>query len=129
MAKEAGLASAFYTSIYDLSGDLGALNSIGLTRALQDVTGLDKDGTERIALRGDVSVEFTGFWDPAVVIPVFGDLSNERTLVVAFPGATATCAVTLSAFNVTRAQDGSLGWTASAAQSDGASISTVWATA
>jgi hypothetical protein len=132
MAKVSGIATSFSIdnaagSPVTFSSEVGTCN-VNTSRAQQDVTGLDKDGTERIELRGDVSVEFTGFWDPAVVIPVFGDLTGERDLVVTYPGATATAKVVISAFNVTRGQDGSLGWTASAAQSDGASISTVWAT-
>ena len=124
MAKVNGIPMSF--TIDDSSGtpvtfdsEVGTAN-LNTSRAQQDVSGLDVDGTERINLRGDYSIEFTGFWDPDVVIPVFGDLSNERDVSLAFPGATATGKVFISAFNVARAQDGSLGWTASAQQSDGA---------
>lgn len=132
MAKVSGIGTSFTIddslgSPATFSSEVGTCN-VNASRAQQDVTGLDSDGTERIQLRGDVTVEFTGFWDPATVVPVFGDLTGERDLVVAYPGATATCKVMISAFNVSRAADGSLAWTASAAQSDGAAISTVWAT-
>jgi hypothetical protein len=124
MAKVNGIPTSF--TIDDSAGtpvtfssEVGTVN-LNTSRAQQDVSGLDVDGTERINLRGDYSVEFTGFWDPDVVIPVFGDLSNARDLVIAYPGATVTGVVAIASFNVTRNQDGSLGWTASAQQSDGA---------
>jgi hypothetical protein len=132
MSKVNGIPTSFTIddsagSPVTFSAQVGTCN-LNASRAQQDVTGLDKDGTERIQLRGDFTVDFSGFWEPATVIPVFGDLSNERDLVLAFPGATATGKVIIGTFNTARGQDGSLGWTANASQSDGASQSTVWDT-
>lgn len=125
MAKINGIPTAF--TIDDSSGtpvtfssEVGSCN-VNTSRAQQDVTGLDADGTERINLRGDYTVEMNGFWDPDVVIPVFGDLSNARAFSAAFPGATASGEVVIGSFNVSRNADGSISWTASASQSDGAS--------
>lgn len=129
MAKVSGIVSSF--TIDDAAGtpvtfsnEVGTV-SINLSRAQQDVSGLDSDGTERITLRGDYTVSFTGFWDPAVVIPVFGDLTGQRDLEIEFPGATLTGVVVLSSFNPAMAQDGSLGWSAEGAQADGASTTFV----
>jgi hypothetical protein len=123
MAKTSGIPTSF--TIDDAAGtpvvfsnEVGTV-SINLTRAQQDVSGLDVDGTERINLRGDYTVSFSGFWDPAVVIPVFGDLAGARDLIIAFPGADLTGVVVLSSFTPAMAADGSLGWTAEGAQSDG----------
>lgn len=125
MAKVNGIPMTF--TIDDSSGnpvtfssEVGSCN-LNTSRAQQDVTGLDSDGTERINLRGDYTLDMNGFWDPDVVIPVFGDLSNARSFSAAFPGATASGEVVIASFNVSRNDDGSIGWTASASQSDGAS--------
>jgi hypothetical protein len=123
MAKVSGLPTSF--TIDDAAGNPATFSnevgtvSVNLSRAQQDVSGLDVDGTERIQLRGDYTVSFTGFWDPTTVIPVFGDLSTARAIVVAYPGATLTGEVVLSAFTPAVAPDGSLGWTAEGASSDG----------
>lgn len=125
MPKVSGIPSSF--TIDDAAGtpvtfsnEVGTV-SANLSRAQQDVSGLDSDGTERITLRGDYTLSFTGFWDPEVVIPVFGDLTGARDVILAYPGASLTGVVVLSSFAPAMAQDGSLGWTAEAAQSDGAS--------
>ena len=124
MAKVSGIPTSFTIddaagSPVTFSNQVGTV-SLNLSRAQQDVSGLDVDGTERIQLRGDYTCSFTGFWDPAVVIPVFGDLAGARTLVVVYPGpATLTGEVVLSSFTPAVAQDGSLGWTAEGAQSAG----------
>lgn len=124
MAKLSGIPTSF--TIDDVGGtpvtfsnEVGTV-TLNSSRAVQDVSGLDSDGTERLALRGDHTVDFNGFWDPSTVIGVFGDLSNERDLIIAFPGpATWTGAVVLTSFNVARGADGSLGWTATGQMSDG----------
>ena len=123
MAKVSGIPTAFTIdnaagSPVTFSNQVGTV-SINLSRAQQDVSGLDVDGTERIQLRGDYTVSFTGFWDAAVVIPVFGDLAGARALEIEYPGATLTGEIVLSSFTPAVAQDGSLGWTAEGAQSAG----------
>lgn len=123
MAKTSGLPTSF--TIDDAAGSPATFSnevgtvSINLTRAQQDVSGLDVDGTERIQLRGDWTVSFSGFWDADTVVPVFGDLSNLRTLSIAYPGATFGGECVLSSFSPAVAADGSLGWTAEGASADG----------
>jgi hypothetical protein len=123
VAKVSGIPTSFTIddaagSPVTFSNEVGTV-SINLSRAQQDVSGLDVDGTERIQLRGDYTVSFTGFWNPEVVIPVFGDLAGARDLIIAYPGATLTGVVVISSFTPAVAQDGSLGWTAEGAQSAG----------
>lgn len=123
MAKTSGLPTSFTiddaaSSPATFSNEVGTV-SVNLSRAQQDVSGLDVDGTERIQLRGDYTVSFTGFWDASTVIPVFGDLSGQRSLVIAYPGATFTGEIVLSSFTPAVAQDGSLGWSAEGASADG----------
>jgi hypothetical protein len=114
MTKQSGIGSAFYTGIYDLSGDIGSLGSIGLTRALQDVTGLDKDGTERIALRSDGEMSWTGFWNAVAgqAVPVLFDLDGGVLHTYASEAAIGGYAASLVGNRVSFAsqsgQDGSL---------------------
>jgi hypothetical protein len=73
------------TDISDIVGEC----TVNTSRALQDVTGLDKDGTERITLRGDVTVDITGFEDDGTRIDdIFLDPANLRTTTIVFPNRT-----------------------------------------
>lgn len=123
MSKLAGIPSSF--TIDDSSGNPATFSnevgtiSVDSSMAQQDVSGLDVEGTERITLRGDYTVSMSGFWNPSAVIPVFGDLRTARAIEIAYPGATFTGTIVLSKFTPAVAQDGSLGWTAEGASSDG----------
>lgn len=114
MTKQSGLGSAFWFGRYDLSGDIGALSSIGLTRAMIDVTGLDKDGTERISGRSDGEVSYTGFWNAATgrSVPVLSAMPAASVATCALPaslGSYAACLVgNASSFASQSGQDGSL---------------------
>lgn len=125
MAKISGLPTSF--AIDDSGGtpvtfsnDVGTVN-LDISQAVQDVSGLDVDGTERISLRGDWSASFTGFWsDPATnVIAVFGDIRGPRTLTVTYPSRVFTGECIIASFGDAVGQDGSDGWSAQAQSADG----------
>ena len=63
--KSSGLGDALYIAGYDLSGDIGAVNSIAGGPAVQDVTGIDKSAMERIGLVRDGHIDYTSFFNPA----------------------------------------------------------------
>ena len=65
MAKVNGLNVRLYVEGYDLSGDANALNGMGYTNELLDVTTLDVSARKRIVgiVDGEVSVD--AFFDPA----------------------------------------------------------------
>jgi len=114
--KRSGLGSAFFIDEHDISGDIGALSGINLTRAVQDVTGLDKSGTERIYLRSDGQMSYDGFWNTGAgaSVPVLQDIATENVIAtyVSGPGFGAWAASLVgkkTAFNVVRGQDGSIG--------------------
>lgn len=65
MAKQSGLGDALYIAGYDLSGDIGAVNSIGGGPALLDVTGIDKSAFQRIGGLRDGRIDYTAFFNPA----------------------------------------------------------------
>ena len=65
MAKRAGLPQTFYVEGFDISGDVGAVNTAASKRALLEVTGIDKSGIERINGLADGELSFaTGFNEP-----------------------------------------------------------------
>ncbi len=66
MAKQAGMGDNLYVAGYDLSGDIGSLGSIRGGSDVQDVTGIDKSGKERLGLVRDGQMEFMSFFNPAV---------------------------------------------------------------
>ena len=116
MTKRAALQSAFLVDGADLSGDIGALGTIEITRTLQDVTGLDKSGTERIALRSDGQMAYDGFWntDAGASVPVLRELPDTNVIATYLSGRSvgdwgASLVGKKTNFNVTRGQDGSIG--------------------
>ena len=115
MTKMSGVPSAFYTAQYDLSGDIGALGSLSITRAVGDVTGLAVAGTERATLRADAEISYTGWWNPAAAagVPVLRDLSGSDIVTTYAAGLTIGCkAASLvgnrASFAAQRGADGSL---------------------
>lgn len=65
MTKQSGLYQNIYVGGYDLSGDVGSIDSADVTREVTNVTGIDKGATERIYLVRDGAVTFTSFFNPS----------------------------------------------------------------
>lgn len=65
--KVSGLGSHFYLQGYDLSGDTSALDQISGGPALLDVTGINKQAHERIGALRDGSMQFTSFFNNALL--------------------------------------------------------------
>lgn len=65
MAKQAGLGDNLYVSGFDVSGDVGAVNTVRGTAAVLDVTGINKSARERILGRRDGEISFNAWWDTA----------------------------------------------------------------
>ncbi len=124
MAKTSGLGTSFVLddtggSPVTFPNDVGTI-TLDLSQALQEVSGIDVDGTERITLRGDWSASISGFWeDGGVVLGVFGDIRNSRTLSVPYPGRTFGGECVIATFADAIGADGSDGWTATLNSSDG----------
>jgi hypothetical protein len=72
--KQSGLAAALLVGGYNLSGDISAVDTIGGTVALLDVTGIDKYAHERIGGLRDGTMSFTSFWNDANSVPVLDSL-------------------------------------------------------
>jgi hypothetical protein len=65
MAKRSSLGGKFFLNGIDLSGDVGAVDSMGSPRELYDVTSVCKSATERIAGKADINISYTGFFNDA----------------------------------------------------------------
>lgn len=126
MTKKAALGSAFFAGIRDISGDVGSLTGIETTQALQDVSGIDVEGTERIGLRLDGSLGYAAFWNPAAGRSVLelSDLDDETQMTYVGPGSgigryACSLIARKASFNAANGQDGSLGVTGQAMASRG----------
>lgn len=113
MAKQGGLGDNLYIAGYDVSGDIGSLDTISGPSAVLDVTAITQSAMARLGgLRGG-EIDFTAFFDPAV------GASHERLsalptadVIVSYErgtnlGDTAACMVAKQLnYDGTRAADG-----------------------
>lgn len=65
MAKASGLGDNFYIQGVDLSGDVGALDTISGSMETLEVTGINKSAMERIGGLRDGNIEFKSFFNAA----------------------------------------------------------------
>lgn len=65
MAKESGIGDTLLVDGYDLSGDIGAVDSIIDRGTLLEVTGIDKGAPERIHGIADGEINFTAWFNDA----------------------------------------------------------------
>ncbi len=121
MAKQSGLGQRLYVGGWDISGDVGAIDTCACPRGVLDVTALDKSAQEAILARSDGELSFSAFYNPAGA-PAFtaehGALSPLPTADVLMLWLMSTIAgdpaAALSARQIdyagTRGNDGSLGF-------------------
>lgn len=64
MAKSSGLGARFLVDGFNISGDVGSIGSIAGSGEELDMTGIDKEGKERILGLRDGSMEWSAFWNP-----------------------------------------------------------------
>lgn len=79
MAKQSGLGQNFYVDGYNISGDVGSIDSLGSPMDVQEMTGIDKSGYERVGLLRDGALEFTSFFNPTA--------GQEHTALSSLPTA------------------------------------------
>ena len=65
MAKKNGLGAQLYIGGYDVTNDIGSVETVEETVALQSVTGLDKSAVERIRGIKSGRIAFSGFFNDA----------------------------------------------------------------
>lgn len=61
MTKKSAIGDSFFLQQYDLSGDVGSVQSVSNTRALLPVTGLNQSAEHRILGRADGSINFSAW--------------------------------------------------------------------
>lgn len=114
MSKTTGLGDRFFLDGYNLSGDIGAVQSIMVSRELIDVTGIDKDAYERLGGLGDSKIEFNNWFNPSSgqAHPVLDTLADTRHVIYSngsVAGKPAAAMVgTQASYEVQRGNDGSL---------------------
>lgn len=115
MAKQSGLGDNLYVAGFDLSGDVGSVDTISGPSAVLEVTGVDKSAPERIGGVRDGSIEYTAFFnpDPGRAHPVLSALPTADQVVTycrgTALGSPAACLVGKQInYDPTRGQDGSL---------------------
>lgn len=63
MGKQSGLGDNLYVAGYDLSGDIGAVDTISGGPAVLDVTSIDKSAMQRIGGVRSGGIDYTAFYD------------------------------------------------------------------
>lgn len=129
MAKENGLGWTTFSvddsgaSARDIRNDVTAL-PFTTPRGVQDVTGLDKSAFERLLLLADFTVTPTGVFNDAAnlshaVFKTVPSTSVLRTVSIGVSGQTLANECLFTDYNITRASEGSLTWTAPGVLADG----------
>jgi hypothetical protein len=115
MTKQTGLGDNCYVDIYDLSGDVGALDSISGGPNPLEVTAIDKSAKERLGGVRDGTVEFTSFFDKAAGaehLALRGLPTTDRIVSyfrgTALGGPAASLVAKQLNYDATRGEDGSL---------------------
>lgn len=115
MSKQSGLGDNLYVAGVDLSGDIGAIGSIGGGNKPLEMTGIDKSGYERQGGVRDGSLEFTSFFNPdsGQAHPTLSSLPTADRVVSYFRGTTlgngaASLVGKQIGYDPSRNEDGSL---------------------
>lgn len=115
MGKQTGIGAQLFAGQYNLSGDVGAIDTIAWSRDLIDVTTIEDDARSRLPGVMDGTISFTGYFDGAAghLHPVLGNLPSTDVILTAAVGtaigdAAASLIAQTANYNETRGTDGSL---------------------
>jgi len=121
MAKVSGLGDYLAVdnsggSVVDISNDVTSI-TLNIGQDLIDITGVDKSARERLISLGDGTISLTGVFNQTGADTVFSTLSGTRTVTYALGGNTSgkpvmAMEMLISAYDLSRGTDGSMGWTA-----------------
>jgi len=114
MAKTTGLGERLFLNEFDLSGDVGALGTIGTSQGQQELPSLRDAAQRRLGLLKDASLAYTAYFDAAAggSHPVLSTLP-QSALVSWFTGTaagdqTGSMIANATEYTPTRGADGSL---------------------
>ncbi len=116
MAKTTGMGANLYVSGNDLSGDVGAVNTLTMSRGVTPVTGIDKSAVERLHTHRDGEISFQAWFNDAAgqAHPVLSSLPTADRIVSYWHRATAVgdpaagMVAKQIGYDPNRGQDGSL---------------------
>lgn len=124
MAKESGIGMSVTIdesdgNARDISNDITSVQ-FNTSQGLQDVTGLDKSAMERLGLLRDGELVLNGVFndDSSKSHEVFKDYYTPvsgtlgRTVTLAHSSQSVAMDMVIESYNLNRASDGSLTWTA-----------------
>src|SRR4249919_1761846 len=103
MAKQSGLGSSLFVAQYDISGDVGSIQSAAVPVAEQDVSSIQDAATARLILRRDGVLNYASFWNTTAgqATAVLDAISRADTLTSWFVGSTlANAAFSMVAKNI-----------------------------
>ncbi|HLC29008.1 MAG TPA: hypothetical protein VJL07_06135 [Dehalococcoidia bacterium] len=119
--KVSGIGANLYVAEFDLSGDVGSVETISSRRAMLEVPSLLNTGMERVAGLRDGEISFSSWWDTAAgaAHPALSTMPTADRIVTYANGTTlGAAAASLSGkqidYSPTRGQDGSLAATVQA---------------
>ncbi len=128
MAKESGMGYSVTVddsggTPRDISNDITNF-TMNTPRGVQDVTGIDKSAMERLLLLADGQITLNGVFNDAsnVSHDTFKTVPSSsvvRTVTTVHSGQTLAMEMLFSNYDLTRAADGSLTWTATGQLADG----------
>jgi hypothetical protein len=111
LAKVSGLPTSVTVASNVITNDVTNL-TVSTPYGVQDVTGLDKLGIERLLLLGDCTGSLSGVFNTtASMSHATFKAPGSKTFVIGFPGATLTFTAVTTDYQVTHDQAGTLVWT------------------
>lgn len=132
MAKQTGLGANLWIDQYNVSGDIGAIDSITSSRAQIDVTSIEDTFVSRLPGLGDGSISFSGYFNttsPSLHNAIGSAFGTAISIVTAAFGTAigspaASIGAARTSYGITRATDGAL--TVQAAAESGIGYGTDW---
>ena len=128
MAKESGITMSVSVddsggSVRDISNDITNFD-FATPRGVQDVTGLDKSGNERLQLLADFSITLNGVFDDGsnlahAVFKTVPSSSVARTVTIVVSGQTLPNETFFNDYALSRSATAELTWTAPGALTGG----------
>jgi hypothetical protein len=127
MAKQSGLGwttlsvDSSVPTLTDIKNDVTNFQ-FATPRAVQDVTGVDKNAIERILLLADFSITLNGVFNTAVshaVLKTIPSTNVVRTVSLEISSQTLSAECLLTDYNVTRSNSGELTWSVPGVLADG----------
>lgn len=113
MSKQTGIPSKLWIDAFDVSGDIGVIDSINSSRAQLDVTSIQSDYMERLPGLGDAGLSFSSFFNTAGAHAQLRAMATANKIVTvslgtAIGASAATMVGPEVAYNTVRGADGSL---------------------